>query len=174
MAKSDSIHQGLHESLRDQLRPPAVDFDAMSDDEIIAFLANQTESDKYAIPKHIIPDGMAYQWMSGEIYGKPDHKRLAEAEMNGWRAVPQSRHDGLYMAPGTTGPIIVDGSMLHEIPARVLKLKRELAARVAANKVQDMNNQLIYAPPGTAPRDAHPKTRPVVHRERAVSEVLVE
>lgn len=169
--KQEPLREPIHESIRGAT---AVDFDAMTDEEVLAFLANQTETDKFAIPKHIIPDGMAYQWMSAEILGKPDYKRLAEASMNGWQPVPQSRHDGLYMAPGTQGPILVDSMMLHEIPARVWKLKRELAAHQARQKVADMNAQLVYAPPGTAPRDAHPKTRPVVRSERAVAEVLVE
>lgn len=170
MGKNESLHDALHAPLH----KPVVDFNAMTDAEIMDFLANRTDSDKWAIPKHIVPDGMSYQWMSAEILGKPNYQRIAEAEMNGWRPVPQRRHDGLYMAPGTDGPIIVEGMQLYEIPERVLKMKRQLAAKMAGDKVKDMNAQLVYAPPGTAPRDAHAKTVPVVRHERAVSEVLVE
>lgn len=165
----DSLHDPLHEPLHD----PA-NFAAMTDEEILAYLSNQTEADKFAIPRGLEPDGMKYQWLSAEILGKPNYKRLSEATMNGWQPVPAKRHDGLYMPPGSDGPIIVDGMSLYELPERVYRLKRELAARVAHNKVQDMNNQLIYAPPGTAPRDAHPKTKPVVNSGRAVTELMVE
>jgi len=165
--------ESLREPLRDPLRA-GPDFDNMTDEEILSFLSEQKEGDKWAVPRHLIPDGMAYQWIRYDVYGKPDNARLAEAEMQGWRSVPARRHDGRFMPPGTDGPIIVDGMMLHEIPERVNRLKRHMAAQAASARVRDMNDQLIYAPPGTAPRDANPKTMPVTRRESGAMEIQVE
>jgi hypothetical protein len=155
----DPLHKSLH---------AGPDFDTMSD------FSQQTDTDKYAVPKHIIPDGMAYQWVTCEVLGQPAYSRTADAERGGWRAVPAERHDGLYMPPGTKGPIIVDGMMLYEIPDRVHRIKRQLAARQAKQRVDDMNSQLIYAPPGTGPRDASRSTVPVVRRESGTTEIMVE
>ena len=163
------LHDPLHEPLR-----VGTDFAAMSDEEVMQFLSGRTESDKFAIPRGMEPDGMKYQWMATEIAGKPNYNRTSEATMNGWNPVPAARHDGLYMPPGTDGSIVLDGMALYEIPERVWRLKRELASRAARDKVADMNAQLAYAPPGTAPRDAHPRTKPVVRREQGATEMMVE
>jgi hypothetical protein len=165
------------DSLRDPLRDPlhtGPDFEHMTDAEIEAFVAGVHEGDKWAIPEHLIPDGMAYQWIRCEVYGKPDNARLAEAERAGWRPVPAKRHDGLYMPPGYEGPIVIDGLQLYEIPKRVNRIKRQMTAKAADDRVRDMNAQLVYAPPGTAPRDANPKTMPVTRRESGSTEILVE
>ena len=169
--------RGLGEMTREPLHDPlraGPNFDAMTDDEIMSFLSGQAESDKFAIPRGLEPDGMKYQWMASEIVGKPNYKRMSEATMGGWQPVPAKRHEGLYMPLGTEGPIVVDGMALCEIPERVYRLKREMNAKVARDKVANMNAQLIYAPPGTAPRDAHAKTIPVVRREQGAMEMIVE
>jgi hypothetical protein len=153
---------------------PSVDFDAMSDEEIARFIAQEDTNDRYAIPEHIMPDGMKYQWVRYEVFGQPDNRRVAEMEQRGWLSVPADRHDGLFMTPGTKGPTLLDGMILMEIPDRVLKAKRYHAAKVAAEKVSDMNAQLVYAPPGTGPRDAHRSIEPRVVRKQGVMDIHVE
>lgn len=163
MAKPDSLNAPLHDPVQAPLRA-GIDWDKMTDEEIIAYLAQDATEDKYAV-QHLAPDGMFYQWVRCEVFGKPDPGRIAEVEQKRWKPVPQSRHDGRFMAPGTQGPIIMDGMMLFEIPHRVGRLKRELASRVAQDKVSDMNAQLAYSPPGTGPRVSHKHGAAMVRRE---------
>lgn len=143
----ESLQQALHDPLR-----AGPDWDSMSDEQIMGLISRDEAEDKYAIPEHMVPDGMAYQWVRCEVFGKPDFNRPAEMEQKGWRTVPASRHPGRYMAADQVGPIELDGMRLYEMPRRVVRLKRELAAKVAHQKVSDMNQQMIYSPAGTAPR----------------------
>ena len=167
--KSESIHDPLQSPIQGQLNP-GPEWDAMTDEEVLAFLARETDEDKYAV-QHLAPDGMAYQWVRCEVFGKPDTSRTAEVEQRGWRAVPNSRHSGRWAPAGTQGPIIQDGLMLYEIPDRVKRLKRELSAKVARDKVEDMNAQLAYSPPGTGPRVNHRPGKPMVERRAAATEM---
>jgi hypothetical protein len=141
----------------------------MTDEQIMEYMSNDLEEDKYAVA-HLAPDGMYYQWARCEVFGKPDNGRISEMEQKGWRPVPQSRHDGRFMPPGTSGPITMDGQMLFEIPHRVARIKRELASKVARNKVEDMNAQLAYAGPGQGPRIARTPGTPLVQRQSGATQ----
>lgn len=165
---AQTLHDPLHESLHG-----TPEWDQMSDDEIMAMLSREETQDKFAV-SHLEPDGMKYQWMRCEVFGKADTSRPAEAEQKGWRAVPAQRHDGRFMPPGTSGPIIMDGLMLYELPERIYRLKRQISAQVAQNKVADMNAQLSYAPPGTGPRGTHPITKVTTRREAGAMPLVVE
>jgi hypothetical protein len=164
----------LHDPIGSPIgKPIGPNFDAMTDEEIMAYLENDAAVDKFAVA-HLEPEGMKYQWVRFEVFGKPDYNRLAEVEQKGWKPVPQKRHDGRFMSPGTDGPTDMDGMRLYEMSARVVRLKREQASRKAQEAVQGMNEQLIFAPPGTAPRDAHAKTKPYVRRESGSMPMVVE
>lgn len=162
--KTDTLHDPISPEMHAPLRNDLPDWDNMTDEEIMAAMAQDQTEDKYAV-QNLAPDGMWYQWVRCEVFGKPDHGRVAEVEAKGWRPVPQKRHDGRFMPPGTDGPIQMDGQMLFEIPHRVARIKRELASRVAREKVDDMNAQLAYSPPGTGPRVSHKQGAPMVRRE---------
>lgn len=172
---TEPLQGGLHQPLanRDSLAA-GPNWDAMTDEEIMRGFSQETERDKYAVPPHMEPDGMKYQWARCEVYGRPDQDRIAQMEQSGWRPVPQSRHDGYWMAPGTQGPVILDGMMLFELPQRVVRLKREFASRQARSAVQDMNAQLSYAPPGTGPRGTHNYTAPIARSTPGALEIQVE
>lgn len=174
MAKSpESLHEALGEPIQEPLRA-GIDFDAMSDDELMAYLQRETTEDKYAVPSYLVPDDMAYQWVRFEVFGKSDFNRPAEVEQRGWRSVPASRHDGRWTPPGTHGPIELDGMRLYELPKRVVRMKRELAARTAQEKVDDMNAQLSYAPIGTGPRVPHKPLQPMARRESGAMPLVIE
>lgn len=168
--RMESLHTPLHEPLQSAA---TINFDNMTDDELMAFLSRDETSDKYDLTR-VEPDGMKYQWVRCEVFGQPDRRRPAEMEQRGWRPVPQKRHDGLFMPPGTDGPIVQDGMMVMELPVRVWRAKRELASRVASDKVKDMNAQLAYTPPGTGPRGTHQFTQTMVKRESGSTELQVE
>ena len=82
---------------------------------------------------------------------------------NGWREVPASRHDGYYMPKGTEGQIVRKGQGLFELPIEMAEERQRLAELRARRQVRDKEAQDdLCSPPGTAPRDAHPKTMPFV------------
>jgi hypothetical protein len=157
----------VHEPVRAALP----DFANMSEDELLAYVQQQESGDQYTIPYGIEPDGMSYQWKRHEVYGKPDYANMSDLEQKGWRAVPQSRHDGRWMPPGTSGPTLRDGLMLMEIPTPLLRAKETMRNRSAVQQVDSMTERLSYTAPGAAPRTAHPKTMPVVRREMVQIEV---
>lgn len=170
MPKQPELHEPLHEPLR----TPLPDFSQMSDDELLAFVAQQEGGSKYEIPYGMAPDGMTYGWKRSEVYGKPDYAAIAEAEAKGWKAVPNSRHRGRWMPPETEGPIVCDGLMLMELPTQLVEAKQRYWQKIARGEVDNLQETLTYTQPGSAPRDAHPKTRPQIRREVVQVEYQVE
>lgn len=164
----------LHEPLHEPLRPALPDFSAMSDSELMAFVAGQESGSKYEIPPGLEPVGMIYAWKRSEVYGKPDYANIADAEAKGWKPVPQMRHDGRWMPLGTQGPTISDGLTLMEIDSRLYAAKQAFQQRRARQEVDNLQDTLSYTPPGTAPRTEHPKTRPTIRRETVQVEYQVE
>lgn len=132
----------------------------LSDDEILA-RGDLHEVGQFDVPEDIIPEGYVYQWHRTEVYGQPDNKSITNALRNGWRAVPASRHDGVWMPAGHDGSIDVEGQRLMELPepeaynrARHLYLKAKMQRQNGAEL-------LGQAPVGTGPR-THPGVRPTV------------
>ncbi len=156
------------EALRKPLRE--LDYSRMSDSELDALVAQEDTGDKFHVPQHMIPDGMVYQWVRTEVYGKPDVQNIARMQQKGWQGVPSDRHAGRWLPVEHKGPIIVDGLMLMELPEPLHKAKMRLAEREAKGAIYSLKEQLGTAPPGTAPRDAHPRTRPQIRHsyERAI------
>ena len=149
----------LRESIRELVH---VDYSRMSAAELDALVAGEETDDKFGGAQALAPSGFTYQWCRVEVYGKPDPGNIAMLEQRGWRAVPNSRHIGRWMPSDATGPIVVDGNMLMELPTPLYDAKRRFQERQAKGAVHDLQAQMIYAPPGTAPRDAHPRTKPLV------------
>jgi hypothetical protein len=169
--RQESLHTPLHEPLDG---PELPDFSNMTDAELERFVAGQEEGSRLDVPLGLAPPGMTYQWVRVETYGKPDYARQAEVEARGWKAVPQRRHDGRWMKPGTEGPTVIEGLMLYECPTRLYEAKQRFDQRKSREPTESMIDRLSYTPPGSAPRDAHPKTRPSVRRETVQVEFAVE
>ncbi len=137
----------------------------LSDEEIIA-RGLDNESMPFEVPQEIIPDGMFYQWFRYEVFGQPDlNRRAMRAERTGWRAVPASRHDGMFMEPGHEGPIEVEGQRLYEIEENEAYNRHRGAYLASRMQRQNANDMLHTAPPGTGPR-SHPLVRPNVRVTR--------
>lgn len=155
-----------HEPLQSALQSARNNWDhllSLSDEDLVAQIAGQRDDNRFEVPAHLIPDGMTYQWCRCEVAGQPDYKNISRWEAAGWQAVPQQRHDGWWMPPGTEGRTITEGMMLMEIPTRIYAAKDYAQKRVARGQVDGMQERLMYgASPGSAPRDAHPRTRPQV------------
>lgn len=158
----EPLHSPVHQPSESRALP---DFHSMSDAELDAYVAGQEQGSKFEIPYGMEPPGMSYGWKRAEILGRPDYSNLAQCEQRGWKAVPQARHDGFWMTPGTAGPTMSDGLILMEIPTPLLRAKEAYQVRQATAQTDSMTDRLSYAPPGSAPRGTHPSTQAQIRRE---------
>jgi hypothetical protein len=94
----------------------------------------QVGADQFAIDPAIVDHGWVYEWKRYSVVNQVDHAYLARLKRAGWAEVPAERHDGLFLPPGTTGSVIIDGLILMECP---IELYREAQddVRKAANDV---------------------------------------
>ena len=149
-----------HEPLRPEgFREPV----RLSDEELLAKYDQEESGEWFIDPSHP-PEGMVYEWKAVEVIGQEQPGYIPQLMRSGWRPVPASRHDGYYMPKGTEGPIVRKGQGIFELPDHLADERRRLSRLRARNQVRDKEAQMIYAPPGTAPRDAHPKTMPYVRK----------
>lgn len=109
------------------------------DGRIISRTASGSNSDKFDVPLHLIPDGWSYQWIAVAVNGKNMNNQGMFA--NGWEAVPAQRHDGMFTAKGTDGPIIVDDQMLCERRIELTLEARAEELAVAKNLLRTQNEQ---------------------------------
>lgn len=79
--------------------------------------APQGGADQFAIDPSIIPDGWVYEWKRHSVMGQVDHAYMAQLSRVGrWTPVLAETHDGVFLPPGSTGAIIIDGLILMERP----------------------------------------------------------
>jgi hypothetical protein len=151
--------------LSEPLQPHGLQSRRLTDEEIIA-RGFEDETLQFEVPEEIIPAGMVYQWFRTEVYGMPDTNRRAQrAERNGWRPVPASRHDGLFMPPGHQGAIELEGQRLYELPENEAYNRHRGAYLKSKLAKQNANAMLATAPSGTGPRN-HPGIAPSVRVTR--------
>ena len=119
---------------------------AMSrDGEILSRKVTDT-GDKFYVSPDIIPAGWTYQWIESQVIGQ--QQRNSHFYQNGWRAVPSSRHDGLWMAPGYTGAIEQEGLTLVERPKVLTEDARKEELDRAKNLLRTQNDQFKPKLPG--------------------------
>lgn len=136
----------------------------LSDAEILA-RGDAQEGGQFDVPEELIPDGVVYQWFRTEVFGQPDNKSLTNALRNGWREVPASRHEGVWMPPGYEGPIDVEGQRLMELPETEAYNRQRYLYLKAKMQKQAGSEMLGRSPAGTGPR-THPGVRPQVNVSR--------
>lgn len=131
--------------------------EAMREDADAAFVYSpDDENDRLKVPKESIPDGMDYLWVTGSIYGQPQPQRLARFQKQGWRPVPASRHDGLFMPKGHQGYIEVDGLILHERSKKISDMAKAYELRKARGQVRAKEAQLLGGDMGVSLDSQHP------------------
>ena len=92
-------------------------------------------ADPFAIDPAIIPDNWTYEWKRYAVAGQVDHAYQAQlARIGKWTPVMAESHDGVFLPPGSTGSIIIDGLILMERPT-VLHREAQQDERDAANAV---------------------------------------
>ena len=146
------------------MRPPMHDR-PLSDEELLAKYDDQEDS-RFDIPDGMEPPGMKYEWKSRAVLGKDNVLGMSRYLRRGWQFVPAGRHPGYWTSADAspTGPIDYDGMVLMEIEAATYHELRRVDRLHAKAPVRGIYDRLSAAPPGTGPRDAHPKTMPRVSR----------
>lgn len=108
-------------------------------------------TDPFAIPPHIIPEGWSYQWNVISVTGQAAVDAQIQMAENGWEPVPSGRHKGMFMPadypPGE--PIIRGGLRLECRPKVLTEEAMEEDRRSAIDLIHDRDRELGM---GTNPR----------------------
>lgn len=132
-------------------------------DEELMMRESEADLGQFDVPADMVPDGMVYQWHRTEVFGQPDKQSIANAERNGWRSVPASRHPGWKTPSGYEGPIETEGQRLMELPDTEAYNRHRTLYLKALQQKRNGQEMLGRAPQGTGPR-SHPGVRPSVSR----------
>lgn len=108
------------------------------------------------------PPGWDYNWKTWAVWGKEYPTYFAAMLRNGWSPVPAHRHRDMLYPDYVEENILKDGMILMERPAELTEKVKEREKRRAIDAVRMSELKLHEAPPGTAPRDANPRTIPQV------------
>lgn len=95
----------------------------------MGFTVIKRQAQPLNIPAHMIPHGMAYQWMN--VCDVQD-KTAA-----GWAPVPASRHNGIFRPADFEGDITIDGNALMERPAREVEAEKAEAPKRVQKQIDD-------------------------------------
>ncbi len=106
------------------------------------------------------PPGWTYEWKTHTVFNKSFPHYTTQLLRTGWAPVPAHRHRELLFPEYTDESIIIDGLILMERPKELTDRRRLRERAKAADQVRNSEAKLVDAPPGTAPRDEHRKTRP--------------
>lgn len=107
--------------------------------------------DRLSIPAHLIPEGMAAQWVTSTVIGQEMATHRAGFERKGWTPVHQDdfdgQFDGMFMPKGAPGEITVDGLVLMVRPkelndkaqlANDMRARQQVARKEAAMRGGDL------------------------------------
>lgn len=98
------------------------------------------DRDKYWAPPP--PDGWDYQWRLKAVMGKDEIDQIRQDELNGWEAVPLSRHPELMPRNWQGNTIEVGGLVLCERPLIFTQEAREEERRNAREAVLTKEMQM--------------------------------
>jgi hypothetical protein len=108
------------------------------------------------------PPGWTYEWKTHSVWNKEYPQYMNNLYRKGWQSVPASRHRDLTFPEYDGESIIIDGMILMERPKELTDRQRIRDFRKAVDQMKFSEQKLTEAPPGTAPRDIHPRTLPRV------------
>ena len=98
------------------------------------------DRDKYWAPPP--PAGWDYQWRLKSVMGKDEIDQIRQDELNGWEAVPLSRHPELMPRDWKGATIEVGGLVLMERPLIFTQEAREEEKRLAREAVYTKEAQM--------------------------------
>ena len=113
-----------------------------------------TVNNKFHIPPELIPAGLSFEWKRNEVVGQPDYHYERSLGEQGWKPVDHSMLTGLFAAPGTTGPVKIDGMMLMERPLHLTQEAQREDYDRARSALQAGERSMAQAPAGTLERTA--------------------
>lgn len=108
------------------------------------------------------PPGWTYEWKVHTVFNKTFPHYSNQLQRNGWAPVPAHRVRQLLWPEYSDETVVIDGLMLMERPQELTIRRRNIERIKATDQVRNSEAKLSEAPPGTAPRDAHRKTRPTL------------
>jgi hypothetical protein len=131
------------EQPRDLAREPARDGVVVQgrDGEVLS-RKNKDVGDPFYVDPRIIPKGWDYQWNTYTVHGQIAVDEQVNMHANGWRAVPASRHPGLYVPVGEQGAIIKKGLRLEERPKAMSEEARQEEYAKAYGRMRDATDSL--------------------------------
>jgi len=117
--------------------------------------------DRLAIPREMVPEGMAMMWVTDSVFGQSVPQHRAEFERRGWTPVHQSdfegQFDGKFMPKGQEGEINVDGLVLMVRPVEMSKRAETRDFRKAREQIEIKERALRGGDiPGVSLDTAHP------------------
>jgi hypothetical protein len=94
---------------------------------------------RQAIPKHLMPDGMDFQWVTDTVYGQTFAEHRAGFEKRGWTPVhPEDfdgQFDGMFLPKGHQGEIRMEGQVLMARPLHLSQRAKQRDRRAALEQV---------------------------------------
>lgn len=118
---------------------------------------NDSASDIFAIPAHLIPPGVSLEWKRESMLGMDDPHYMVSQHEQGWRPVDVSMIPQL-MPEGYKGAIRMKGMLLMERPVELTREAQQEDYKNARRAVAAKEQQLGVTPPGTLSRE-HPGAR---------------
>lgn len=98
------------------------------------------DRDKYWAPPP--PEGWDYQWRLKSVMGRDEIDQIRQDELNGWEAVPLSRHPELMPRDWKGSTIEVGGLVLMERPLIFTQEARDEEKRLAREAVMTKEAQM--------------------------------
>jgi hypothetical protein len=108
------------------------------------------------------PPGWTYEWKTHSVWNKEYPQYYTSLLRTGWSPVPSARHRDLVFAGYDNDSIIIDGMILMERPKELTDRVKKRELSKAIDQVRNSEAKLTEAPPGTAPRNANPRTHPIL------------
>ena len=128
----------------DGVKPAEADSRARAEARIRQLRGNPelsgVDRDKYWAPPP--PSGWDYQWRLKAVLGKDEIDQIRQDELNGWEAVPLSRHPELMPRDWKGATIEVGGLVLMERPLIFTEEARDAERRAAREAVYTKEAQM--------------------------------
>jgi len=139
---------------------------------------SEASADRFKIDPAILPDDLAFMWVTDTVYGQPDPQHRMTFEKGGWTPVHQSdfdgQLDGMFMKKGDRGEINNGGLVLMARPVE-LQIRAKHRERKAANEPIQIKEQALRGGdlPGVSLDPDHPSARRYNHITKTMERIEI-